>query len=45
MLIYFSMKVPMFFWIFAKTTNLVLELWSKNLKTNQNAGFFKLQKI
>ena len=23
--------------------NLVLELWSKNLKTNQNAGFFKLQ--
>ena len=23
--------------------NLVLKLWSKNLKTNQNAGFFKLQ--
>ena len=23
--------------------NLVLELWSKNLQTNQNAGFFKLQ--
>ena len=22
---------------------MVLELWSKNLKTNQNAGFFKLQ--
>ena len=21
--------------------NLVLELWTKNLKTNQNAGFFK----
>ena len=27
--------------MFAK--NLVLDLWSKNLKTNQNAGFFKLQ--
>ena len=27
--------------MFAK--NLVLELWSKNLKINQNAGFFKLQ--
>ena len=23
--------------------NLVLELWTKNLKTNQNAGFFKPQ--
>ena len=23
--------------------NLVLELWSKNLKANQNAGFFKLE--
>ena len=23
--------------------NLVLELWSKNLKTNQNTGFFKPQ--
>ena len=23
--------------------NLVLELWSKNLWTNQNAGFFKLE--
>ena len=23
--------------------NLVLELWSKNLKTNQNVGFFKLE--
>ena len=23
--------------------NLVLELWSKSLKTNQNEGFFKLQ--
>ena len=32
------------FWknnIFLK--NLVLELWFKNLKTNQNAGFFELQ--
>ena len=27
--------------IFGK--NLVLELWSKNLWTNQNAGFFKLE--
>ena len=27
--------------MFAK--NLVFDLWSKNLKTNQNAGFFKLQ--
>ena len=25
--------------------NLVLELWSKNLQANQNAGFFKLQYI
>ena len=23
--------------------NLVLELWSKNSKTNQNAGLFKLE--
>ena len=23
--------------------NLVLELWSKNLKANQNGGFFKLE--
>ena len=23
--------------------NVILELWAKNLKTNQNAGFFKLQ--
>ena len=23
--------------------NLVFKLWSNNLKTNQNAGFFKLQ--
>ena len=23
--------------------NLVLQLWSKNLWTNQNAGFFKLE--
>ena len=23
--------------------SLVLELWSKNLKVNQNAGFFKLE--
>ena len=23
--------------------NLVLELWLKNLKANQNAGFFKLE--
>ena len=23
--------------------NLVLELWPKNLKANQNAGFFKLE--
>ena len=23
--------------------NLVLELWAKNLKTNLNAGFFKLE--
>ena len=23
--------------------NLVLELWSKDLKANQNAGFFKLE--
>ena len=23
--------------------NLALELWSKNFKTNQDAGFFKLQ--
>ena len=32
------------FWknnIFLK--NLVLELWFKNLKTNQNAAFFELQ--
>ena len=27
--------------MFAK--NLVLDLWSKNQKTNQNAGFLKLQ--
>ena len=27
--------------IFGK--NLVLELWSKNLKANQNGGFFKLE--
>ena len=27
--------------MFAK--NLVFDLWSKNLKTNQAAGFFKLQ--
>ena len=25
--------------------NLVFELWSRNLKTNQNAGFFKLQHL
>ena len=25
--------------------NLVLELWSKNLKANQNAGFFKLEHL
>ena len=47
MLFYFSMKVPVCLTfcknnMFAK--NLVLELWSKNLKTNENAGFFKLQK-
>ena len=23
--------------------NLVVELWSKNLKANQNTGFFKLE--
>ena len=23
--------------------NLILELWSKNLKVNQSAGFFKLE--
>ena len=40
---YFSTKVRMIFWLFAKTTCLVLEFWSKNLKTNQNAGSFKLQ--
>ena len=27
--------------MFAK--NLVVELWPKNLKANQNAGFFKLE--
>ena len=25
--------------------NFVLELWSKNVKANQNAGFFKLQNL
>ena len=38
-------KVPMFFLYFLQkqhvSKNLVLELWTKNLKTNQNAGFFK----
>ena len=29
--------------MFAK--NLVVELWSKNLKANQNAGFFKLEHL
>ena len=46
---YFIMKCQCFFFflLFAKKNtfakNLVLELWSKNLRTNQNAGFFKLQ--
>ena len=38
-------KVPMFFVLFAKTLCLVLELWSKNLKTNKNAEFFKPQDL
>ena len=40
-------KMPMVFFTFSISNtfskNMVLELWSKNLKTNQNAGFFKLQ--
>ena len=35
------MKIQYFFLHLAK--NLVLDLWSENLKTNQNARFFKLQ--
>ena len=39
--------MPMVFFTFSISNtfskNMVLELWSKNLKTNQNAGFFKLQ--
>lgn len=45
--LYFNMKVIMAFQLFAKAAylvkDLVLEFWSKNLKTNQNAGFIKLQ--
>ena len=45
MLCYFSTKCQrsVFFVLFAKTTCLVLELWSKNLKTNQNVEFSKSQ--
>ena len=46
MLSYFSTKCQCFFVLFFKKNmfaNLALELWSKNLKTNQNAGFFKPQ--
>ena len=42
-------KMPMVFFTFCISStfskNLALELWSKNLKTNQNAGFFKLQYV
>ena len=47
MLSYFSTKFQCFLFPLLKKQhvckNLVLELWSKNLKTNQNAGFFKPQ--
>ena len=52
MLSYFSTKYQSFFCTLCKKKtkkkkhickNLVLELWSKNLKTNQNTGFFKSQ--
>ena len=42
-------KMPMVFFTFCISStfskNMALELWSKNLKTNQNAGFFKLQYV